>query len=168
MRQVDFASNLEVTTGSVVDRCSLSLLALFLGKCALLVDTVASSKLFSNCFSSWGGGARCEPWVADDVSNAESLVRVELQHAGDEVLKVIRVEPCWLAVGVRVSLPEQVGPVGGDQLVVLVFLVGHAEGRVARVQDEEDHSKGKQIDNLALVGLSQKNFRGHVTSSAND
>lgn len=52
MRQVDFASNLEVTAGSVVDSCSLSLLALFLGKCTLLVDVVASSKLFVNCFRS--------------------------------------------------------------------------------------------------------------------
>lgn len=106
--------------------------------------------------------------MTNNVSNAESLVRVELQHACDEVLEVISVESNWLAVGVRVGLPEQVGPVGGDQLVVLVLFVGHAEGRVTRVQDEEDNSECEQIDNLALVSLFQKNFRGHVTSGAND
>ena len=91
--------------------------------------------------------------MADNVSYAESLGREKLQHAGDKALEIIRVESCWLAVGVRMSLPEQVKPISGDQLVETVIFAGHVKGSVTRVQDEEDHSEGEQIDNLALVGL---------------
>jgi len=106
--------------------------------------------------------------VANDVSDAETLMGVELKHAGDQILEIFGVEVGRLASGVGVGLPEEVGPVGSEKLVVLVVLGSHGEGRVARVQDEEDHTEGEKINNLALVRLLQDNLGGHVALSAND
>ena len=103
-----------------------------------------------------------QPWVADNVSNAEALVRVELEHAGDQVLEVGRVEALSLAGRVGVGLPEEIASVGGQQLVVVVLLIGHAEGWVTRVEDEENHTEGEEVDDLTLVGLLLENLRSHV------
>ena len=139
MAEVDLATDLEVTAGLVVDLGTLGLLALSLGEGTLLVDLMTRSELFANLL---GGGdlTTGEPWVADKISDAETLVGVELEHAGDQVLEVLRVEALSLAGGVAVSLPEKVAPVGGEKLVVVVLLVGHGERRMSGVKDEEDNS----------------------------
>lgn len=69
--------------------------------------------------------------MADDISDAEALMRVELQHAGNEVFEVLGVEALTLALGLRMGLPEEVRPVRGDELVVTIVLAGLGEGRVA-------------------------------------
>jgi len=56
------------------------------------------------------------PWVTDDVSHGESLVSVELEHTGDEVLEVLSEEALWVTRCVH--FPEKVSPVGGQQFVV--------------------------------------------------
>jgi hypothetical protein len=101
--------------------------------------------------------------VSDDISDAETLVRVELKHAGDQILELLGVEALGLALGVRVSLPEEVRSVGGEELVVVILFVGHAEGRVSRVKDEKNNTKSEKIDNLALIWLAGKDLRSHVT-----
>ena len=106
--------------------------------------------------------------MADDVSDTEALVRVELEHAGQEILEFLRVEALGLTLRIGVSLPEEVGPVSREELVVVVLLVGHSEGRVTRVQNEENNTESEKIDDLSLVGLSGENLRGHVAWSTDD
>ena len=52
--------------------------------------------------------------MTNDVSDAEALVGVNLKHAGDQVLEFFAIEAFGLALWVRVRLPEEVGPVGGE------------------------------------------------------
>ena len=101
--------------------------------------------------------------MSDDISDAETLVRVELKHAGNQILKLLGVEALGLALGVRVSLPEEVRSVGGEELVIVILFVGHAEGRVSRVKDEKNHTKSEKIDNLALIWLTSKDLGSHVS-----
>ncbi len=41
--------------------------------------------------------AICEPWMANDVSDAETLMGVELMHAGDQILELFGVEALRLS-----------------------------------------------------------------------
>ena len=164
--EVDLASELEVTACSVVNCVALSLLALLLSHGALLVHLMALSELLADSVGI-GGATAGEPWVSDDISDAETLVRVELEHAGDQILELLGVEALGLALGVGVSLPEEVRSVGGEKLVVVILLIGHAEGRVSRVEDEKNHTKCEKIDNLTLIWLASKDLRGHVAWGTN-
>ena len=164
--KVYFTTDLEVTTGLVANLVALSLLTLGLLKGALLVNFVAIAELFTDGIGV-GDVAVGEPGVADEVSDAETLVRVELKHASDQIFEVLRVEALGLASGVAVSLPEKIAPVGSEKLVVVVLFVGHLEGRVTRVEDEEDDAEGEQVDDLTLVGLLLKDFRSHVAWGSN-
>ena len=67
---------------------SLSLLFL---ESASRVDLVASSN-FSSDLLSVGDFARGQPWVSNDIGDTETLMRVHLQHAGHEILELLRVE----------------------------------------------------------------------------
>lgn len=100
------------------------------------------------------------PGVSNDISKTESLVSSGLQHAGDEVLELFGVEPLHLAVGV--VLPEEISPVGRDELVVRIAWVRTVEWGVAGVADEQNNSEGKEINHVALVWLLQQDFWGHV------
>ena len=122
---------------------------------------MAVCKLLSDSVSACDA-TTCQPRVANNVSNAEALVRVELEHASDQVLELLRVEAFGLSLRVGMSLPEEVGSVGGEQLVVVVFLVGHAERRVSRIEDKENDAEGEQVDDLTLVRLLGENLRSHI------
>jgi len=78
--------------------------------------------------------AALQPWVSDDVWDGEPLVRVEVEHGGDQVLELLVEEAFWLAV--RMCGPELLAPVRGNELVMWVLQVCHVEGRVSRVQNE--------------------------------
>lgn len=60
------------------------------------------------------------------------------------------------------GLPEEIGPVSGNQFVVRVIRVGLVEWWVAGIQNEQNYSKSEKINNVTLVWLFQKNFWGHV------
>ena len=165
--KVDLAIELDVTAGSVADLGALSVLALLLLHGSVLVDLMAARELFADSISR-GNSTVSQPWVSNDISDAETLVRVELKHASEKILELLRVEALRLALGVGVSLPEEVGSVGGEKLVVVVLLVGHGEGWVTGVKDEEDDTKGEKIDDLSLVWLSREDLWGHVTWGTND
>ena len=164
--EVDLTAELEVTAWVVVNLIALSVLALLFSHGALLVHFMALSELLADGVS-FGGATSGEPWVSDDISDAETLVRVELEHASDQILELLRVEALGLALGVGVSLPEEVRSVGGEEFVVVVLFVGHAEGRVSGVEDEENDTEGEKIDNLALVRLAGKDLRSHVAWGTN-
>jgi len=57
------------------------------------------------------GNLALHPGVANDISHAEALVRVKLEHARDQVFELIREEAFGLSG--RMSLPEKVRPVCG-------------------------------------------------------
>ena len=82
MAEVYLAIKGEVTAGSVVDLCALRCFALLLSEGTLLVNLVAVGELRPDMI--WAGDiAGSQPWVTDDVSNAEALVWVELHHASE-------------------------------------------------------------------------------------
>lgn len=159
--QINLAIQVEVTAGRVADLGALCGLAFLFSEGTIFVDLVAACELIPDRISACGITAG-QPWVANDVGNAEALVGVELEHASDQVLEFLGVEAFGLALRVGVSLPEEVGSVRGEQLVVVVLLVGHAEGWVSRIEDEENDAKGKQVNDLTLVWLLGQNLRSHV------
>jgi len=165
--KIDLAIELHVTASLVANLGALGILALLFLHGSILVDLVATSELFTDSISA-SDTSIGQPWVTNDISDAETLVRVELEHAGKKILELFRVETFRFALRVGVSLPEEVGSVSGEELVVVIFLVGHGEGWVTRVQDEENDSEGEEIDDLTLIWLSGKNFRSHVTWGTNN
>merc|ERR1719188_1054329 len=64
------------------------------------------------------------------------------------------------------GLPEKIRTKTRQQLVVVVLLICHAEGRVTTFQNEEDHTECEQIHNLTLIGLLGKDLWCHVARGA--
>lgn len=142
-----------------------SLLGLLLGLVLLLLlsdDFVSLGELFLDF--SLGGDFALHPGVTDDVSHRESLMGVQLEHRGHQILEVVGEETLRLVV--TVGLPEEVGPVGSQKLVVGVPGVGVRERRVLSIQDEQDDGGGEEINNLTLVGGPRDDFRSHVAEGA--
>lgn len=93
-------------------------------------------------------------------------MRVEAQHSRDQVLELLVEEVLLLAVGVR--SPELARLVCRDQLVVRILHVGHVEGRVTGIHDEQNAAKGKKIDDLGLIGLACVDLGSHEAEGADD
>ena len=94
-------------------------------------------------------------------------MRVELQHAGDQILKVIRVVALTFALRLRMRLPEQVRPVGSEKVVIAIIFASLGQERwVAGAHDEENDTEGEKIDDLALIRHLGDNFRSHVARRA--
>ena len=64
------------------------------------------------------------------------------------------------------SLPEQVGSVGLQELVVAIVFTCLRKRRVAGAHDKENDAEGEQVDNLALIRQLGDNLRGHVSRRA--
>ena len=77
------------------------------GTFSLFVELMARfgfrSNLFSTCKATSG-----KPFVPDDVYETEALVRLLLEHPGDQVLELLRVKTLRLAIITAVSHPEEV------------------------------------------------------------
>ncbi len=74
----------------------------------LLVDLFLTvSKLLSHLFTS--SHLTLHPWVSNNVSHTQSLVGKQLQHIGNQVFEVIRVET--LCFSRLVSFPEEIGSI---------------------------------------------------------
>jgi len=86
----------------------------------LLLDGVLTLCEFSSNASSVSDGT-LHPGVANDVCKTWASCRVELEQVSDEIHELF----CEEALGfvVLVLLPEQVGPVSGEKLVVGVLRV---------------------------------------------
>jgi len=67
--------------------------------------------------------------VTHDGNGAETLVRVDLEHAADQILELLRVVAIRLVL--RVGLPEKIRSVGSDELVVGVSIGGLSERRMS-------------------------------------
>lgn len=89
---------------------------------------------------------------------------MELQHARDEILELLREESFWVTLSVH--LPEEVSPVCCKQFIVRVGGACLSEGRMLRIQDEQNDSKSEQVHNVALIWLTIQNLWGHVRSGA--
>ena len=70
--------------------------AVFFFGSASFIDFVAFLEFHRDFFLS--GNLALHPWVADDVSHAETLVWVDLEHAGNEVLELLGEEASRLSV----------------------------------------------------------------------
>ena len=64
-------------------------------------------------------------------------------------------------------LPEDVRAVRRKKLVVWIVRSCGFKRWMARVQDKQDDTKSKKIDDLALVRLLCMNFRSHKSKRAN-
>lgn len=142
---------------------SLLLLLLCLGDG--LVGLVALDKLCAHLLGSRKLSI-LEPWVGYDVWDREALMRVEVEHRCDQILELLIEEAFGAAV--RVSSPELLRSVRGNQLVVRILHIGHVKRWVACIQDEEDNSEGEQVNNLTLVRLLGVDLRGHEAKGADD
>lgn len=91
---------------------------------------------------------------------------VEVKHRSDQVLELLVEESVWLPV--RVSRPELLRAVGGDEFVMRVLEVGHVKRRVTCVQDKQDDAESKQIDDLALVSLLGVDLGSHEAKRSYD
>ena len=107
-----------------------------------------------------------DPGVAEDGVDIRALLWVKLEHAGYQILELLRVE-AWLIAPV-VGRPELLVAIqGSEQLVVWVVLASRGEGRVTGLEDEKDDAEGEEVDHLTLVGLTGEDLRSHVAKSAN-
>ena len=106
------------------------------------------------------GNLTLEPGVAHDVSQGKPLLAHRLEHGGHEVLE-IRGEEAFRVL-LLVELPEQVGSVLADQLVVAVLRVRGREWWVTGIHDEEDHTKSEKVDHVTLIRLFYQLLRRHV------
>ena len=104
--------------------------------------------------------------MTDNVGDRKALVRMQLQHARNQVFEFLRVETFSLSAGV--ASPEEIGAVSCNQLVVGVVVGGLFERRMTGVKDKENDAKSEQIGNLTLIGLSLEDFGAHVTGSSNE
>lgn len=86
----------------------------------LLLDSILTLSEFRFDDSTISNGS-LHPGVANDVGETWASCRVELEQVGYEIHKLFGEEALGLVV--LVLLPEQVGPVGGDELVVGVLRV---------------------------------------------
>ena len=85
---------------------------------------------------------------------------MELKHACYQVLELFS-EEAWL-MSLDVELPEEVSPVGCQQLIERVGGICLGEGWMLSIQDEENHTKCEQINNVTLIWLTIQNFWRHV------
>ena len=100
--------------------------------------------------------------MSDDIGSAETLVRVDVEHAANQILEILREKVLGPLLMDGVSLPEEVRSIADEVFVVLVLLSGHAERRTSCVEDEKNHTKGEKIYNLALVWLAGEYLWSHV------
>ena len=147
------SSNTTFHGSFLVSFCLRGLLVLLMTGGELLLDLICRSS-----------AAVCHPWVTDDINNTEAFVRVLLEHASHKILELIGEEAFRMSS--LMGFPEEVSPVGGDHFVELVAHVSLAERRGSRVQDEQDHSKCKEINVLTLIWATRHDLRGHVTWGA--
>ena len=75
------------------------------------------------------------PWMADNVSEFEALGGILLHHACEEVDEFVAEA---ILMESRMHIPEFVGLVSDEPLVMSVGLFCLGEGRVAGVHDEKD------------------------------
>lgn len=104
--QVNLAVKVEITAGCIADLGALGGFALLLSKGTLLIDLVTIGEFLSDSLGSSSCYTTGQPWVTNNIGNAETLVRVELEHAGDQVLELFGVKVGILAVGV--CFPEEI------------------------------------------------------------
>lgn len=99
--------------------------------------------------------------MTDNVNKVEALGWIVLKHVSDKVFETI-VEEIW-TFRFFVVLPEQIGTICNQELVVSISWVCLVKWWVTNIQNEEDDTKGEQVCLIALVGLIHDKFRRHVS-----
>ncbi len=92
MGKVDLSIELDITVGAVADLVALLLFTYTLLVRPFLVNPEAVRELLIYFLGSGHCNSAAEPRVADDISNAESLVWLLLEHAGKEVFELLGIE----------------------------------------------------------------------------
>ena len=111
----------------------------------------------------WCGALALHPGMADDVCHEWALLRIEVDHGGDEVLEVVRIEIRVIGMVLLPRFPEQVGTVLNDELVERILLARHlVEWLMLAAHAEKNDSEGEQVTGLALVLVVVENLWGHV------
>lgn len=109
-----------------------------------------------------------EPRVAYHVRDRWSVLRVVLQHHGDQALELVVQRPsCGLTCMNLVRSPERPCIVVHDQAVKFVRRCRHIEWRVACVEREDDHSNREKVRFDSFVGHALQDLWRHVTQGAN-
>lgn len=109
-----------------------------------------------------GGGGAVHPRVLPHLLDAGSLRRVQLQHAGHEVLELVAEEGLTARLVLGVRPPKDVRAVGGDAPVEGVLGLGRGERWVLSKHDKQDDARCEQVYFFTLVRLSQVNLWSHI------
>lgn len=109
------------------------------------------------------GHCSTEPVMSQQISHVQSLAGLVLHHLIYQVDEVL-CEATLLEF--RVHFPESFGLILVERTVVGVIRLGHLEGRVSSVQDEQDYAQSKQVGLLTRVWLACVQLRAHVAFSA--
>jgi len=98
--------------------------------------------------------------MANNLSKGEALMRHNLQHVRNQVFELVREETFRLIP--RVSLPEKISTIHGQEFVIAVLLQSSVEWWVTSVNCEQNNTCSEKIHNVALVVLSFEDFGCHV------
>jgi len=93
-----------------------------------------------------------EKRVHQDLDQIQASVGLVCEHLGHQVLE-LRAE--WSTEVSLMSCPKNVLSIQANCFIVVVVQFRHLEGLDARVHDEYDHSKGKDVRRDGLVLVAQ-------------
>lgn len=89
---------------------------------------------------------------------------IKLEHTLDQVLEVVRKEFIFAWLVLAVSFPKKVSSVGSQHFIEWVILfVCLVEWRMLGDKNEQDSSRGEDIDSSTMVLLSLQKLWSHVS-----
>ena len=122
------------------DRCSAS---------NLVVDLLSLAELLMD-FGFRSSGT-LDPWMANNICHVQAMLRLVLEHAGEQILEFWREVISFATCGLLVEFPEHVLLVIHDRPVKLITWDGVLEGWAASTHNEKDDSHGKEVDDRTAV-----------------
>ena len=102
------------------------------------------------------------PRVRHDLLERGAVRRLKLPHAVEQVFQLWRNEvgTIWLVLGV--SSPEDVGTVVGDAFIEWIISLCAREWWMADHHNEQDNSRGEEVNLATDVALLKMDLRSHV------
>jgi len=106
------------------------------------------------------------PWVLEHLFDAGSVVGIESEHLGHEILEFLREELHAIGLAFAVGLPEYVSSIGGQASVERIAWLGGGEWWMLGNHNEQHYGSGEQVHLLALIWLLEVNFWCHIVHSS--
>lgn len=98
--------------------------------------------------------------------DAGSVVGIEGEHLGHEILEFLREELHAIGLALAVGLPEYVSSIGGQASVEGIAWLGSGEWWMLGNHNEQHYGSGEQVHLLSLIWLLKMNLWSHVIHSS--